>query len=76
MLDRIKDILVEYADVSREQIGLETGFVEDLGLSSLDIVDLVVAFEEEFGVEVPERKLLEIITVADVVELLGELCEE
>ncbi len=76
MLDRIKDILVEYTDVSRERIGLETGFVEDLGLSSLDIVDIVAAFEEEFGVVIPERKLLEIIKVADVVELLRELCEE
>lgn len=76
MLDRIKDILVEYTGVARDEIGMETGFVEDLGLSSLDVVDLVVTFEEEFEVVIPERKLLEIITVADVVELLGELCEK
>lgn len=72
MLEKIRDILEEYVDVASEQIGLETTFVEDLGLSSLDVVDIIVAFEEEFDVDIPDRKLMEIVTVGDVVRILKE----
>ena len=72
MLERIRDILVEYVDVPREQITLATNLLSDLGLSSLDIVDVIVAFEEEFGIEVPDRKFSRIVTVEDVVRMLEE----
>jgi acyl carrier protein len=72
MLNRIRDILEEYVDVPKEQINLETSFMYDLGLSSLDVVNIMVAFEDEFGIEIPERKLSEIITVEDVVNLLRD----
>ena len=73
MLERIRDILVEYVDIPREEIVLETTFAEDLGLSSLDVVDIVVAFEEEFDVEIPERRLMEIVTIGDVVSILKDI---
>jgi acyl carrier protein len=72
MLEKIRDILVEYVEVPREQITLETGLLTDLGLSSLDVVNIVVAFEDEFDIEIPDRKLAELVTVEDVVKLLGE----
>jgi acyl carrier protein len=70
MLDKIRDILVEYVDVPREQITMETNLLTDLGLSSLDVVNIVVAFEDEFGIEIPDRKLTEIVTVEDIVRFL------
>lgn len=72
MLEIIRDILVEYADVPKEQITMETNFLNDLGLSSLDVVNMIVAFEDEFEIEIPDRKLSEIVTVGDVVKLLQE----
>lgn len=70
MLDKIRDILEEYVEVSREQITLETTFSDDLGLSSLDVVNIIVAFEDEFDVEISDRMLSKIVTVEDVINLL------
>jgi acyl carrier protein len=70
MLEQIRNILVEYVDVPKEQITLETNLLMDLGLSSLDVVNIVVAFEDEFGIEIPDRQLAKIVTVEDVVRFL------
>lgn len=70
MLERIRAILVEYTEVPGEQITEETNLKVDLGLSSLDVVSIVSAFEEEFGVEIPDRKIAEISTVGDVITVL------
>ena len=70
MLERIRDILKEYVDIPRETITTETMLLEDLGLSSLEIVSVIVAFEEEFDIEISDRKLAEIETVGDVLKLL------
>lgn len=70
MLDRIRNILGEYVDVQKEQITLETNLLKDLGLSSLDVVNIIVAFEDEFGIEIPDRKVSEIIIVEDIVRML------
>lgn len=70
MLDRIRNVLEEYVEIPVEQITMETNLLNDLGFSSLDLVSIVVAFEEEFDIEIPDRKISEIITVGDVVEIL------
>ncbi len=70
MIEKIRDILVEYVDVPKEQITMETNLLTDLGLSSLDVVNIIVAFEDEFSIEIPDRKLSEIVTIEDVVRLL------
>ena len=75
MLERIRGILEEYVEMPGEMITMETTFSEDLGLSSLDVVDIIMAFEEEFDVEIPDRMLSKIVKVEDVVELLRELRE-
>lgn len=72
MLDKIRNLLEEYVDVQKEQITLETNLLNDLELSSLDVVNIIVAFEDEFEIEIPDRKLSEIITVGDVVRMLHE----
>lgn len=72
MLDKIRDILEEYVDVPREQITLETNLLSDLGLSSLDVVNIIVAFEDVFMIEIPDKKISEIITVGDIVKMLRE----
>lgn len=72
MLEKVRNILEEYVDVPKEQITMETNLLNDLGLSSLDVVNMIVAFEDEFEIEIPDRKLSEIVTVGDVVKLLQE----
>ena len=72
MLERIRDILVEFVEVPKESITEDTTLVGDLGLSSLDVMDVVLAFEEEFEVEIPDRKVLEIVNVSDMIQLLQE----
>lgn len=72
MLERISDILVEFVEVPKESITEDTTLVGDLGLSSLDVMDVVLAFEEEFEVEIPDRKVLEIVTVSDMIQVLQE----
>lgn len=76
MLETIRDILEEYIEVAKESIILETTFAEDLGLSSLDVVDIVMVFEDTFNVEISDRMLSKIVTVADVVNLLEQLTGE
>lgn len=71
MLERVKDILEDYVEVPRDKIKLESAFIDELGLSSLDVVNIVVAFEEEFDVEISDRMISKIVTVGDVVKILN-----
>jgi acyl carrier protein len=68
--DKVKDIIVEQLGVNPEQVTLQAKFIEDLGADSLDTVELVMAFEEEFNVEVPEAEKLQ--TVGDVVKYIED----
>lgn len=72
MLDRIRNVLEEYVDIPKEQITMETNLLNDLDFSSLDLVNIIVAFEEEFDIEIPDRKISKIVTVRDVVEILKQ----
>ena len=72
MLEKVRNILEEYVDVPKELITTETNLLNDLGLSSLDVVNMIVEFEDEFEIEIPDRKLSEIVTVGDVVKMLQE----
>ena len=64
---RVKDIIVDQLGVNAEQVTLEAKFVEDLGADSLDTVELVMAFEEEFDIEVPDEEAEKLQSVGDVV---------
>ena len=68
MLDKIREIVVEQLGVDAEQVVPEANFVEDLGADSLDTVELIMAFEEEFDVEIPDTDAEKIKTVQEAIE--------
>ncbi|MDP6892216.1 MAG: acyl carrier protein [Verrucomicrobiota bacterium] len=70
--DRIKDIIVEQLGVNADQIKPEAKFIEDLGADSLDIVELVMALEEEFGTEIPDEEAEKLQTVGDVAKFVED----
>ncbi len=70
--DKVKDIIVEQLGVNAEQVTPEASFIEDLGADSLDTVELVMAFEEEFGAEIPDEDAEKLTTVGAVVTYLRE----
>lgn len=70
--DKVKDIIVEQLGVNAEQVSREATFIEDLGADSLDTVELVMAFEEEFGAEIPDEDAEKLISVGTVIDYLKE----
>ncbi|MGN0431102.1 MAG: acyl carrier protein [Lachnospiraceae bacterium] len=72
MLEKLKTVLSEQVDIRNKDIDLETNLLTDLGLSSMDKVNLIVAVENAFDIEIPEDKLRNIITVGDVVSIIRE----
>ncbi len=68
--DRIKKIVIEHLDVDAEKVTDKASFIDDLGADSLDNVELVMAFEEEFGVEIPDDAAETIQTVGDAISFV------
>ncbi len=70
--ERVKKIVVEHLGVESEKVTEDASFIDDLGADSLDIVELVMAFEEEFGVEIPDDAAEKITTVKDAIVYIDE----
>jgi acyl carrier protein len=70
--DRVKEIIVEQLGVSPEQVKPEGRFIDDLGADSLDTVELIMALEEEFNVEIPDEEAEKMVTVGDAMSYLKE----
>ena len=70
--EKVKEIIVEQLGVNAEQVTSDASFIEDLGADSLDTVELVMAFEEEFGAEIPDEDAEKLSNVGAVVEYLKE----
>jgi acyl carrier protein len=68
--DKVKSIIVEQLGVDEEEVTSDASFVEDLGADSLDTVELVMAFEEEFEIEIPDEDAEKIMRVKDAVEYI------
>jgi acyl carrier protein len=68
--DRVKKIVVEHLGVEPEKVTEDASFIDDLGADSLDLVELVMAFEEEFGCEIPDDAAETILTVGDAIKFL------
>jgi acyl carrier protein len=67
---KVKDIIINELGVEPEKVTREASFVEDLGADSLDTVELVMAFEEEFGMEIPDEEAEKLQTVGDAIDYI------
>ena len=70
MIEKVIEILAEFTTLEKEKITKESGLTTDLGLNSLDVINVVVAFEEEFDIEIPDHRIKELVTVGDIEEYL------
>ena len=70
MLERLRKVICEYAEIPAENITEETNIRTELGLNSLELINMAVAIEDEFGVESPDREALGIETVGDTIKLI------
>ncbi len=68
--DRVKEIIIEQLGVDASEVTPEASFIDDLGADSLDTVELVMAFEEEFDTEIPDEDAEKLMTVGDAIEYL------
>lgn len=75
IFEKVKGLIVDQLGVSEDKITMDSSFVDDLGADSLDIVELVMAFEEEFSLEIPDDAAEKISTVADVVNYISAKVE-
>ncbi len=69
---RVKEIIVEQLGVEEDEVTPQASFVEDLGADSLDTVELVMAFEEEFDIEIPDEEAEKIVTVQDAINYIKQ----
>ncbi|MDE5600464.1 MAG: acyl carrier protein [Oscillospiraceae bacterium] len=72
VFDEVADILVDQLDVEKDKITMESSIIENLGADSLDVVDLVMSLEEEFGIEIPDEQIENMKTVGDIVKYIEE----
>jgi len=72
IFEKVKDIIIEQLGVAENSVTLESSFIDDLGADSLDIVELIMALEEEFDLEIPDAEAEKIVTINDVVEYIKE----
>ncbi|MFK5921594.1 MAG: acyl carrier protein [Verrucomicrobiota bacterium] len=70
--EKVKNIIVEQLGVNADQVVADAKFIEDLGADSLDTVELVMAFEEEFDIEVPDEDAEKLMSVGDVTKYIAE----
>ena len=76
VFDKIKEIIVEQLGVAENSVTEEASFIDDLGADSLDIVELIMALEEEFDTEIPDADAEKIVTVGDVVDYIKDHVEQ
>ena len=72
MFEKIKNIIVEQLGIDESKVTPEASFIDDLGADSLDMVELIMAIEEEFDIEIPDSDAEKVVTVGDVVDYIKE----
>ncbi len=72
IFDKVRDVIVDQLNVDEAEVTEEASFIDDLGADSLDIVELVMALEEQFGVSIPDEEAENIKTVGDAVTYISE----
>ena len=76
VFDKVKKIIVDQLDVEEDKVTEAASITDDLGADSLDVVDLVMSFEEEFDIELPDDQVEKIKTVGDIVKFIEEKVED
>ena len=76
VFDKVKKIIVDQLDVEEHKVTEAASITDDLGADSLDVVDLVMSFEEEFDIEIPDDQVEKIKTVGDIVKFIEEKVED
>ena len=76
IFEKVKEIIVEQLGVTETSVTLDASFIDDLGADSLDIVELIMALEEEFDTEIPDSDAEKVVTVGDVVDYIKEHVEQ
>jgi acyl carrier protein len=76
MFDKVKSIIADKLSVDADEITMESSFIDDLGADSLDLVELIMALEDEFDMEIPDEDAEKVSTVGDVVEYIRAHSEE
>lgn len=72
MLEKVKEIIAKQLNLDVDEITESTSFKDDLGADSLDLFELVMAFEEEYDIEIPSEDLEDIVTVGDIIKLMKD----
>ena len=72
IFEKVKGVIVEQFGVAEGNITMKASFIDDLGADSLDIVELIMALEEEFDIEIPDSDAEKVVTVGDVVEYIKD----
>ena len=73
VFEDVRDVVVEQLSVSPDQVKLDSKIIEDLGADSLDVVELVMALEEKFGIEIPDSESEKLVSIKDVVDYIDNL---
>ena len=72
IFEKVKSIIIEQLGAAEDAVTLEASFIDDLGADSLDIVELIMALEEEFDIEIPDADAEKVVTVGDVVDYIKD----
>ena len=75
IFEKVKKIIIEQLNVSEDSVTKEASFIDDLGADSLDLVELIMALEEEFDTEIPDADAEKVVTVGDVVDYIKDHVE-
>ncbi|MBR5228059.1 MAG: acyl carrier protein [Clostridia bacterium] len=74
IFEKVKEVIIDQLGIEDEdKVTMDTTFIDDLGADSLDVVELIIALEEEFGIEIPETEAEKVVTVKDVVEYINSV---
>ncbi|WP_299224511.1 acyl carrier protein [uncultured Campylobacter sp.] len=73
VFEDVRDVVVEQLSVSPDQVKLDSKIIEDLGADSLDVVELVMALEEKFGIEIPDSESEKLVSIKDIVDYIENL---
>lgn len=72
VIEKVKELVAEQLGISKDTVAIESNIIEDLGADSLDVIEMLMTLEEEFGITIPDEKINQIKTVGEIVDLIEE----